>query len=116
LPEVRWSARRAGALLAEEFLEIGSAGRIFDRPEIRADADIEANFGIGTPGHGLHATSRLFDFSGRRQSEEAPILTRELGHALIADRIGSVARRRAVRQHHAPRFGQAMLLLELERR
>jgi hypothetical protein len=34
LPEVRRSARRVGALLAEEFLEIGSSGRIFDRPQV----------------------------------------------------------------------------------
>jgi hypothetical protein len=34
LPEVRRSARRVGALLAEEFREIGSSGRIFDRQQI----------------------------------------------------------------------------------
>jgi hypothetical protein len=34
LPEVRKSAARVAALLAEEFVEIGSSGRIYDKQQI----------------------------------------------------------------------------------
>jgi len=34
LPEVRKSATRVAALLAEEFVEIGSSGRIYDKQRI----------------------------------------------------------------------------------
>lgn len=41
-PDVRWSAEKLSALLADEFVEFGSSGRVFDKQQIIAALQAES--------------------------------------------------------------------------
>jgi hypothetical protein len=65
-PEVRKSVARAAALLADEFIEIGSSGRIYDKPQIIALFQQEGGKG---------SIPTISDFSTRQLTADVVLVT-----------------------------------------